>query len=247
MTIKHALRLGGAAAALALLPINSASAGIPVIDPTAIAKITNEVSVATRSLSQVTQITNQVTGMSRSIGSGNISGMTSILGRVGLNFNDGGLLRNVTQLTGQVSNMSSMASSLPKVVGETNFSLPKISSFSDATSAAGELFYYNGSQPMTLEIVNSLRERREAVVRNAAITSYGVANSLKGEIQTTSDTASKLSDQAKSATDLRGDVQANTATLLAIYAEVTKQTALQAQMLDMQASQVLAVDTTGKR
>lgn len=242
----HIRFLVGACMAASALAATPASATIPVIDPSAIAKIRETVSVATKQLSSLQQQVSQVTQMRNTIGQVGPGMLGNILQQAGLDFSSAqGMLRDVTSLTSQIQSIPNQAKSL-KLDGESmNFG--NITNLASGREAASQLFFYNGSKPMSSELVTQLRQRRNVILRDSAISSYGAATSMKGDLAKSQQIADNLSSQAKNAADLRGDVQANTATMLAIYGEITKQTAIQAQLLEMQSAQTLAVDATGKR
>jgi hypothetical protein len=220
--------------------------GTPVLDASALAKIRETIAVGTKQLGAIQQQVAQVQQMRNTIGQVGPGSLGKILSASGLNFDGAqGALRDVGSMTGQMNAVTSQAKNL-KISGESmNFA--NITNLSSGREAASQLFYYNGSEAMTSDTVGKLRERRNAMLRESAINGYGAAASMKGDMVKTQDVATKLTAQVQASADLRGDVQANTATMLAIYSEITKQTAIQAQMLEVQSAQTLAVDSTGKR
>ena len=248
MKVKSRILLGLAMVGL-MSPAPAFAGGVPVIDPTAIARIRETVSVATKQLGAIQQQVSQVTQMRNTIGQIGQGRLGDMMSASGLNFADiggaKGILSDITSMGNQVSSMTTQAKQL-KLPGESmNFG--SITNLNTGREAAAQLFFYNGGQEMTQDTVAQLRVRRNALLRDSAVSGYGAAAAMKSDMSKTSEIADKLAGQAKSAADLRGDIQANTATLLAIYGEITKQTALQAQMLEIQSTQTLAVDSTGKR
>lgn len=223
-----------------------ASANIPVIDPTAIARLRETVSVATKQLGALQQQVQQVQQMRNTIGQVGPGMLGNILQQSGLDFSgEKGLLNSITSLKSQADASLSGVKSM-KMSGESmNFG--NITNLTGGREAASQIFFYNGKESMTPDLVSQLRSRRQAVVRDSAVTSYGTAAAMKGDMIKTQQVADALSTQAKGSTDLRGDVQANTAAMLAIYGEVSKQTAIAAQMLELQSAQTLSTDATGKR
>lgn len=232
-----------ATTALAATP---AAAQIPVIDPTAIARIREVVSTGAQQLTQIRQQVQQVTQMRNTIGQLGQGQLSSILSSSGINLSGPeSLLRDVNTLGSSVGNMQNVASNF-SISGE-NLRLPQIQTIQDGREAASQLFFYGGNSTMSMTEVQQLRERRNAVLRETAITAHGAATAIKSDLTQTQQIADRLSAQAAAATDLRTDVQANTATMLAIYTEVQKQTALQAQLLELTAAQTLSTDATGRR
>lgn len=223
-----------------------ASANIPVIDPTAIARLRETVSVATKQLGALQQQVQQVQQMRNTIGQVGPGMLGNILQQSGLDFSgEKGILNSITSLKSQADTTLGQVKSM-KMSGESmNFG--SITNLNGGREAASQIFFYNGKESMSPQLVSQLRTRRQAVVRDSAVTSYGTAAAMKGDMIKTQQVADGLSAQAKATTDLRGDVQVNTAAMLAIYGEVSKQTAIQAQMLELQSAQTLSVDSTGKR
>src|SRR3546814_3950974 len=76
-----------------------------------------------------------------------------------------------------------------QIPGEGAINIPNISSSSDPIAAgreaAGQLFFYNGGESMTQEAVSSLRERRNIVLRETAVTAYGAATALRADLEET--------------------------------------------------------------
>lgn len=227
------------------------AAGVPVIDPTAIARIREAVTTASQQLAKAQEQLGQMREMNSTIGKAGQGQIGTILKSSGLDFSgEKGVLNSIRTLSTQANNLSGMASKL-KIPGEGAINIPNISGSSDPIAAgreaAGQLFFYNGSETMTQEAVSSLRERRNIVLRETAVTAYGAATALRADLDATRKIAEGLQEQAKTSADLRTDVQVSTAALLAMYAELQKQTSLTAQMLELESSRVLAADATGRR
>lgn len=251
MTVKTASFRKAAAAFVAAAMLTTAipaHAEIPVIDPTAIARIREEIAVATQTLNTVRQQVQQVQSLQNSIGQIGASVLGDQLAKAGINFNDlngaASILRDVTALAADTKMMSNVLQNY-KIDGEA-IALQAVSDLASGRTNARKIFFYNGSNDMSQNTINGLRKRRSAAVRESAINGYALATSMKGNLTETQKTADAIADQAKKATDLRSDVQANTAALLAIYAETTKQTALMAQSLEVETANSLSSDPTGK-
>lgn len=229
----------------------TAQAAVPVIDPSAIARIREVVSTASKQLAQGQEQLSQMQKMRTTIGEAGQGQLGSILKSSGLDFNgEKGVLNSIRTLSTQANNLGTIAKGL-QIPGEGSINIPNISGSSDPIAAgreaAGQLFFYNGSETMTQEAVSGLRERRNVVLRETAVTAYGAATALRADLDSTRKIAEGLQEQAKTSADLRTDVQVSTAALLAMYAELQKQTSLTAQMLELESSRVLAADATGRR
>lgn len=238
----------GSLTATAMFTAGTANAAIPVIDPTAIARIREVVSTASKQLAEVQKQVTQVTQMRNTIGQVGRGQLGSILSQTGLDFSGAnGVLRDVRTLGNRANNIGYQLNTMT-IDGEgASLNLPQIRSLVDGREAASKIFFVPNSVDVSVNTVKQLRERRNAAVRDAAVTGYGAAASFKADLSETQQIADKLSAQARESADLRTDVQVNTATLLAIYGEIQKQTAIQAQMLELDAARSLAADVTAKR
>lgn len=248
MTRKIRVALAAALASTLLTAAPANAAGVPVIDPAAIARIREQISVATKQLAAAKQHVEQVQQMRNTIGQVGPGTLGKILQQSGLDFtNPTGALKDIGSLSSQVTSLSSQVSRLPKISGEGSINVSQITDLATGREAAAKLFFYNGNAEMSQTTVSELRQRRGAMVRESALSGYGAAASMKADLVGTQKIAQGLQTQAKDAADLRGDVQANTATMLAIYGELAKQTALQAQLLEIESASTLASDSTGRR
>src|SRR3546814_10143821 len=108
--------------------------------------------------------------------------------------------------------------------------------FPYTTLFRSQLFFYNGGESMTQEAVSSLRERRNIVLRETAVTAYGAATALRADLEETRKIAEGLQEQAKPSADLRTDVQVSTPALLAMSAELQNQTSITTHMLELESS-----------
>ncbi len=238
---------GTALAAVLFSAAPASAAGVPVIDPAAIARIRETVSVATKQLAAVKEQVQQVQQMRNTIGQVGPGMLGKIMQQSGLDFtNPTGAFRDIGSLAGQVDSVASQAGKL-KIGSEGSVNIGKITDLASGREAAAKLFFYNGGDSLTSNTISQLRQRRGVMVRESALSGYGAASSMKADLIKTQQVASGLSTQAKDAADLRGDVQANTATMLAMYGELAKQTAIQAQLLEIESAQTLAQDSVGRR
>lgn len=247
MKIIRKIALAAAVSASALISVPASAGGVPVIDPTAIARIREVVSKAQEQIAVAQQGVQQIQQMRNTIGQIGPGVLNSMLEQSGLDFqNPKGAFKDIGSIAAQVDSIGQQASKFT-IPGEGSISIGKIDSLSSGREAAAKLFYFNSSEPLTQSVVSDLRDRRNTMLRESATTAYGLAQTTKSDLLQTQDVANKLSQQAAGAADLRGDVQAGTAVLLAMYSELAKQTAVQAQLLDLESSRTLAADATGRR
>lgn len=226
----------------------AAASGIPVINPTELVRIKEIVSTATKQLATAKQQLGQIQQMRNTIGQVGKGQIGSILQSSGLDFSGAsGLLQDVRTISQGAGNLGSFVSNL-KVPGEGGINIPStIDTIDQGRQAAGQLFYYNGSNAMSQEQVAGLRVRRQSVLRETAVTSYGAATALRSGLEESRQVAEKLAEQSKNSPDLRTDVQISTAVNLAMYAELQKQTSMSAQLLELESARTLAGDATGRR
>lgn len=236
LTSRIAILMTVSAIALTSVPANAA---IPVIDPSAIARIREVVSVGTQNLNAVRQQVQGVQQMKNTIGQIGQGRIGSILQASGLDFSgELGLLRD---LEGLNNNVSDLGRSLQQTGVATPQQMVTASrNFSSARQMTGKIFYGATNTPAGAAQV---RNSRAAALRESGVASYGLALTTKGHLDRSADIANKLSAQMKSSADLRTDVQANTAAIMALYSEVAQQTAIQVQLLELEAAKTLAGDT----
>lgn len=253
MTSRNRILAAAAASAFALLAPSMASAQAVVIDPKLYASAVKELDNAKQLKQTAEKTVGQVTKVSDGIGKIGKSTLGSLLDQSGFNFQSvngvKGILSNVEDLGSQSTSALSAAKSM-KIGNEAlNFATPAAGAAMDlkgARDAAKQIFFYNGSDALDQQKVSQLRARRGAMLRESAVTGYATSTAMKSDMGKSGESANKLVAQVKDSADLRGDVQANTAAMLAVFGEMTKQTALQTQMLEIASATTLAADQTGK-
>ena len=219
-----------------------AAAQIPVIDPVQIARVREIVATASQSLAAAQKQVSQFKQMSSTIGAIGQGQIGAIMQASGLNFSGvSGILNDVRSVSGQ---MNSIAGQVSNFNGLSAAGITQASqSFAGARQMTSQLFYLQTAAP-TNQSSQALHYVRGVAVREAGMSGYGLAMTIKGDMTRAQETADRLSAQAAASADLRTDVQANTAAVMALYAQITKETAISAQMLEIQAAQTLAMDAT---
>ncbi len=91
-----------------------------------------------------------------------------------------------------------------------------------------------------LTTINLTRKARSMLAGEAAANAYAIALTTRSQVAAMADRAQKLAQQANSANDLRGDMAANTAVMLAMHDEMAQVQALLAAVLEVQSSARLA-------
>lgn len=260
MTSRNRIIAAAAASLFAIVMPSVANAQAVVLDPKVLVQAKAQVDQAMKLKQAAEKTVGQVTKISDGIGKVGAGSLTSLLQQSGFNFQSvngvRGILSNVEDMGSQATTALNSAKAMP--IGKESFSFvtsgPKSQQYPNgapldlgqARNAAKQIFFYNGSDALDQQKVSQLRARRSAMLRESAVTGYATSTAMKSDLGTSGAAANKLMAQVKDSSDLRGDVQANTAAMLAVFGEMTKQTALQTQMLEIAAAQTLAADQTGK-
>ena len=253
MTSRNRIIAAATASLFAIVMPSVANAQAFVLDPKVLVQAKAQVDQAMKLKQAAEKTVGQVTKISDGIGKVGAGSLTSLLQQSGFNFQSvngvRGILSNVEDMGSQATSALNTAKSM-KIGNESlNFAMPGANQkmdLSGARNAAKQIFFYNGSDALDQQKVSQLRARRSAMLRESAVTGYATSTAMKSDLGTSGAAANKLMAQVKDSSDLRGDVQANTAAMLAVFGEMTKQTALQTQMLEIAAAQTLAADQTGK-
>lgn len=202
-----------------------AAQGIPTIDFKVITNTLQTVSTLQKQINEINQVVNtgkQIYGAIGQIGTFNLSGLTSIAM---------GLLPSVGQF-------------MPNPCAQFNCSggSPDLSSFTSARSWVGNNFFTNNgssSGASNADQGNLIMQRRLSANQNAAQDGYAMALTSRSLASKVPNEAKQMETVVNSADSLRGDVKANTAVLLKIYAQDAQTLSLLAALLEVQASQSL--------
>ena len=203
--------------------------GIPVIDPSNIAQTIKVVENGVQQVQQMKAQVEQLTNLKDTIGDIGVGEIGSILERAGLNFN-----------TEQDNLLGQFRETVPGIIdGLPNSELGR-SLGVDAGAAqqartsidAGRRFalstFYRGTSASAAV--------REAALRDSATSGYATAVVTKVRLSESEATIQALNEQMAASTDLRTDVQNNTAVSMAQYQQMVIQTQLLAQLLEVQAT-----------
>lgn len=91
---------------------------------------------------------------------------------------------------------------------------------------------------------NDYAELRLRALRDAVFNGYALALVTRQQLSKSADRATALQDMVSGATDLRGDLQANSAILLAQHQQMSQMVALLAATLELEATQAIGADGT---
>ncbi|QAY80216.1 hypothetical protein [Sphingosinicella sp. BN140058] len=247
MIIKTRALVIGALLVSSTLAGAPATAQIPTIDPSLIAKAGEQLATAGKALATAQQQLNTAKETASSIGQVGQGNFNNILSDAGINLSGPqNVLQNVQSIANTAQQVPNFAAKLPKIPGERAITLKAIQTVNDGREAASQMFYSNGGK-MTQEAVTSLRDRRNTVLRETAVNAYGAASAIKGKLTEASSTSDALAKRVGATVNMREDIAAGNAIMLNVYLELQKQTAMSAQLLELEAARTLAADSTGLR
>lgn len=210
--------------------------GIPVIDPSNIAQTVKMVQNGAQQLQQAKAQVEQLSNLKDTIGAVGEGEIKSILSRSGLDFSaDSDTLFNQFDQT-----LPGILDALPNSDVGQKLGVDARSAQEARTSIdAGRRFalstFYKGENA-SLDEVTRRQVVREAAMRDSATAGFATAVVTKarlGEVQTT---IAALNDQMAKSTDLRTDVQNNSAVNMATLQQLAIQNQLLAQLLEVQST-----------
>lgn len=210
--------------------------GIPVIDPSNIAQTVKMVQNGAQQLQQAKAQVEQLSNLKDTIGAVGEGEIKAILSRSGLDLStESDTLFNQFNQT-----LPGILDALPESEVGRQLGIDARSAQEARTSIdAGRRFalstFYKGENA-SLDDVTRRQAVREAAMRDSATAGFATAVVTKarlGEVQTT---ISSLNEQLSKSTDLRTDVQNNSAVNMATLQQLAIQNQLLAQLLEVQAT-----------
>lgn len=234
-----------AVSALAVVLAAAPAHAVPVIDPGNIAQAVKVVQNGVQQLTQLKGQLTEITNVKNTIGQLGKGVAGSLLGDVGLDFKD--LTKN--PLTEFKQTLPGMLSALP--TSETGKKLGISSSLAEnATKSidSGRNFAIQAFYRSTNASVNDVAMRqgvRQAALRDSATAGYALAVYSKNDLNNVEKTMQKLTEGVSNATDLRGDVAANTAVQIATLRQVAVTNQLLAQLLEVSSTTAITQDESG--
>jgi ATP-dependent helicase/DNAse subunit B len=222
-----------------------AQAQLPVIDASSIAQASQAVQTAQKQYEQLQQMYGTVTGIANTIGKvGNPTlAFQDLLNQSGLSKNASPLvdLLNAAQgATNSVNGLSTLYSTISQQAqaSGTAFVKPDFTSFSSAQNWVNtQLTVPANSNASSLTLA---RQARSLLASESATNAYAMALTARQQVSSMATTSQTLADNAKNSQDLRGDIAANTAVMLAMHDELAQVQALLAAILEVQSTAHLA-------
>ncbi len=239
--------LFASAALFGLSPIAAFAQGTPIVDASHIGQIVEVVRNGQQQLGQLQQMYSMAQQTRSLIGSaGGLAQPFSISGPWQNLFSGGGL--SLRSLAGFAPNMSSIcggANINVQYVGNFNpcqmaGGSANFSSFTDTRSWINKAMYL--AQPADSNTYENLRRARSNLATSSA--EDGLANAIvaRQSISRSLERATALEGIVGQATDLRSDIQANSAIASAIYQQDRQRTSILSSLVQLQASQRIAAD-----
>lgn len=240
---KIALVLAGAASTVAIGTPASAQ-GIPVVDPGNIAQTVKVVQNGIQQVQQLKAQVEQMTSMAKTIGqNGPLAIAGDLLKKAGMDFANS----ENSPLKEYRAAMPGLLDALPTSQAGSGLGLTNAMAQQAKTSIqagrqfALNAFYKPGSA--TSDEVAARKGVREAAMRDSVTAGYAMAVVTKNDLGQTEGTMKALSEGIGKAADLRGDVQSNSAIALAQLQQLTVQSQLLSQLLEVQSTAAMAGDT----
>lgn len=211
--------------------------GIPVVDPSNIAQTVKVVKNGVEQVQQMKQQVEQMAEMKNTIGAIGKGEIGNILKRAGLDFaqSEGtGLLKEFRSTIPGVfdalpnSELGKRLGVNASAASEARTSIDKGRRFVIDT-------FYGGTNAGVDE-VDARQALRESALRDSSASGYSTAVATKTRLSESETTVKVLAEQMAASTDLRTDVQNNTAVSMAQYQQMIIQTQLLAQLLEVHAT-----------
>lgn len=244
------------AGTISALPDIADAQGYPVIDSAAVSEAVDNLNAATQQVRELNDMLTQVQSIMQTVGK---EGVPTLLFQEALSQSgisqygppvkdllDSAQTTWGTAQTGYAAGQQAATSfkdvlaQADKLKGQANplGANPDFSSFSTTqTWVQNELTV---ARDANLTTINLTRKARGMLAGEAAANAYAIALNTRSQIAAMADRAQKLAQQANSANDLRGDMAANTAVMLAMHDEMAQVQALLAAVLEVQSSARLA-------
>lgn len=251
--MKHLKYLAAVAAApLALAVAAPAEAqGLPVIDPSNIAQTVKVVQNGVQQVQQMKQQVEQMTSMAKTIGNnGPLAIATDLLKKAGMDFASS----ENSPLAPYRAAMPGILDALPGAEAGQGLGITaKMATDAKANIMAGREFalkaFYKPGEATTEEI-QQRQGIREAAMRDSVTAGYAMAIYTKNNLSSSTGVEYQMKELSKgvaAATDLRGDVQSNSAIALAQLQQLTVQNQMLAQLLEVESASNMASRTSGVR
>jgi hypothetical protein len=238
------------------LPSFACAQGYPVIDSAAVSKAIDNLNAATQQVRELKDMLTQVQSIVQTVGKEGVPTLLfqealsqSGISQYGPPVED--LLDSAQATWGTVQAGYSAGQQATASFRDILAQADRLKGQASALSAKPDFSSFSATQgwvqkeltvpkDANLTTVNLTRKARSMLAGEAAANAYAIALNTRSQIAAMADRAEKLAQQANSANDLRGDMAANTAVMLAMHDEMAQVQALLAAVLEVQSSARLA-------
>lgn len=222
--------------------------GIPVVDPSNIAQTVKVVQNGVQQVQQMKAQVEQMTNMAKTIGQGGpLAIATDIMKKAGLDF----LSSDKSPLAPYRAAMPGLLDALPKTSSGSTLGIASDlaekakTNIQSGREFALKAFYKPGDA--SVDDIAARKGIRDAAMRDSVTSGYAMAVYTKNDLGQTETMMKELSSGVTKATDLRGDVQGNSAIALAQLKQLTVQNQLLSQLLEVQSTSAMAQQSTTAR
>lgn len=238
-TVRIILAAATSALALAAAPVTAQ--GIPVIDPGNIAQTVKVVQNGVQQVQQMKAQFEQMQKMANTIGAnGPLAIAKDALLKAGMDFANS----EKSPLNPYRAAMPGLLDALPTSKIGSNLGISSTlaqqakTSITSGREFALSAFYKPGEASQ--DDITARKGVREAAMRDSVTSGYAMAVYTKNDLGQTQGQMKALSEGVTGASDLRGDVQSNSAIALAQLQQITVQNQLLSQLLEVQSTSAMA-------
>lgn len=231
MTNKFKFILAAALAATSLASTPAQAQGVPVVDPGNIAQTVKVVQNGVQQVQQMRAQLEQMTNIKDTLGKVGEGAVNSILQGANLDLDQDNMLGQLRQT------IPGILDGLPNSQIGQKFGITSQAAQKARTSiTAGREFalstFYNGSNA-TVDDVTNRRGIREAAMRDSAAAGFATSVVMKTRLGEAEGTIKSLNERMAASTDLRTDVQVNSAVTMANLQQLVIQNQILAQLLEV--------------
>lgn len=210
--------------------------GIPVLDQSVITQAIHNVNALTQQIQQMTMVVNHLQSLNKTIGQEGLSPWLTHPNSSGyvpyeeLSFF---MQRGMNQAKILESHQQEFVKSLSHQTNDTGSNSVDFSNFSNAQQWVVDTFQAQNNNLTTLDQV---RKKRTALATYSSSEAYSLALTIEKNAQSHVSRHQNLIQQASQASDMRSDIEANTAVIFAIQDEMTEIKELLSALLKVEAS-----------
>ena len=249
--IRHILL---ASATVLFIGTTSAFAQFPVVDAASVANTARAAASMAAQVNQLTEVARIGQTTLQTLGSFGVpvSGITNQLA-AWQNFAGGGLIGQTLSQYGynpcSIMGCDSKSGDTivwddPKTGNDIIWDDPKTGGPSIDKSRSFVLSSLYSGKAVGAEESKQYVEARQRATREASLAGYGLAIVSRQDLAKTQDKGKSLETIVNSATDLRGDVRANTAVAMAQHQQMTQMVALLSSLVEIEATKTISSDGT---